>query len=32
MGKGQVIDVVHYLGDTLWQMRAPKSTLGKEEK
>jgi len=32
MGKGQVIDVVHFLGDTLWQMRAPKATLSKEEK
>ncbi len=32
MGKGQVIDVVHFLGDTLWEMRAPKSTLGKAEK
>jgi len=31
MGKGIVIDTVHFLGDTLWHMKAPKGTMGKSD-
>lgn len=29
MGKGIVIETIHYLGDTMWHMKAPKAAGGK---
>jgi len=31
MGKGIVIDTVHFLGDALWHMKAPKGLAGKSD-